>query len=137
MAHKVLADRAPKVPDQVRSAVDPEARRNQHGGFYDGYLLDLCLDADSELITALEVLPANADEAMNAVSLLTMEQRAQGNQVAALSMDGLGWRGELLRQAADPAGMNVARSVPPIDSPSLNRGLFPPSSSPWMRPARP
>lgn len=126
LAHKVLADRAPKVPDQVRSAVDPEARRNQHGGFYDGYLLDLCLDADSELITALEVLPANADEAMNAVPLLAMEQRAQGNQVAALSMDGLGWRGELLRQAADPAGMNVARSVPPIDSPSLNRGLFPP-----------
>ena len=31
-----------------------------------GYPLDIAMDADSEFITAIDVLPANADEAANA-----------------------------------------------------------------------
>jgi transposase len=56
LARKVLQDREPKVPDQLRSLTDVEARRSKHGDYYDGYLLDVLLDADSELITALDVL---------------------------------------------------------------------------------
>jgi hypothetical protein len=40
----------------VISAQDPEARRGKHGDFYEGYLLDTAMDADSELLTALDVL---------------------------------------------------------------------------------
>lgn len=37
LAHKVLAGRKdPKTPDQVRGAVDPDARRRKHGDYYDG-----------------------------------------------------------------------------------------------------
>src|SRR5205823_6188112 len=61
LAHKVLADRDPQANDKVVSAHDPEARCGKHGGYYDGYLLDVAMDADSELLTALNVLPANGD----------------------------------------------------------------------------
>src|SRR5262245_8870864 len=50
LAHKVLNDREPKAADRLRSLVDPEVRTGQHGAFYDGYLLDLSVDADSEMI---------------------------------------------------------------------------------------
>jgi transposase len=57
LAHKVLADRDdPAAEDKVISAQDPEARRGKHGDFYEGYLLDTAMDADSELLTALDVL---------------------------------------------------------------------------------
>ena len=86
LAHKVLADRAQaKATDQVRSVVDPEARLNKHGEWYNGYLVDMSLDADSELITAINVLPANADEAADAHHLIASEEQAQGNNVQAIS----------------------------------------------------
>ena len=44
------------------------------------------MDADSELITQINVLPANGDEAADAVELLRREEQAHGNDVQALSM---------------------------------------------------
>ncbi len=114
LAHKVLADREqPKATDQVRSVVDPEARRNKHRLWYDGYLLDMSLDADSELITAVNVLAANADEAADAQHLIATEEQAQGNDVQALSMDGLGFRGDVLRDLSDASGLALDVYVPP------------------------
>jgi hypothetical protein len=43
-------------------------------------------------------LPGNGDEARDAQPLLEAEQRAQGNTVEAVSMDGRGWNGEVLRR---------------------------------------
>jgi IS5 family transposase len=114
LAHKVLADRDdPEAGDKVISAHDPEARRGKHGDFYDGYLLDVAMDADSELLTALNVLPANGNEGADAVQLLKQEEQAQGNDVQALSMDGAGFRGELLRELTDPEGLALEVFVPP------------------------
>lgn len=115
LAHKVLADQEdPQAPDRVRSAVDPDARRGKHGAYYDGYQLDLLLDAESELITALEVLPGNGDEAADSAPLLHTEEAAQGNAVAALSTDGiLSARGEVLRTLEDPTGLGVVVYAPP------------------------
>ena len=49
LAHRVLADRDdPDKGDQVRSVVDPDARCGKHGAYFDGYLLDSSVDADSE-----------------------------------------------------------------------------------------
>ncbi len=76
LAHKILADREPKAKDKVLSIHDPDARRGMHGGYYEGYLLDIAMDADSEIITATNVLPANGDEGMDAAHLIKQEERA-------------------------------------------------------------
>ncbi len=116
LAHKVLADRNdPKAGDKIRSVHDPDARCGKHGDYYDGYLLDVAMDADSEIITAINVLPANGDEGADAVHLLRQEEEAQGNDVQALSIDGAGYRGDLLRELNDPEGLKVEVFVPPTE----------------------
>lgn len=77
--------------------VDPDARCGKHGEYYDGYLLDVMMDADSELITAIDVLPANGEEAANAIALVKHEQQTHGNNIERLSIDGIGFNGAVLR----------------------------------------
>jgi len=116
LAHKVLADRAdPKAGDKVVSAHDPEARRGKHGDYYDGYLLDVAMDADSQIITALNVLPANGDEGGDAAHLIQQEETAHGNDVEAVSIDGAGYRGTVLRELTDPDGLNLQVFTPPTE----------------------
>ncbi len=62
MAHKILGDQEPKARDKTRSTVDPDARRSRHGAFFDGYLLDILVDADSSIITQINVFPGSFDE---------------------------------------------------------------------------
>jgi transposase len=127
LAHRVLADRdEPDKGDQVRSVVDPDARCGKHGAYFDGYLLDISVDADSERLTALNLLPGNGDEARDAQTLLEAEQRAQGNTVAAVSIDGIGWNGEVLRALSAPQGVGVEVYVPP-PAPE-ETPLFPPAA---------
>lgn len=119
VAHKVLGDQAdPKAKDRLRSTVDPDARSGKHGDFYDGYLCDLLQDPASELITAIEVLPANADEAANSLALIAAEQQAQGNHIEELSIDGVGWNGAVLAALSDPQGPDLTVYVPPRPRPS-------------------
>ena len=114
LAHHVLADRDdPDKGDKVLSVVDPDARCGKHGAYFDGYLLDISLDADSELLTALNVLPGNGDETRDAPTLLAAEQQAQGNTIEALSIDGIGWNGEVLQTLSTPEGGGVTVYVPP------------------------
>lgn len=129
LAHPVLADQDdPEGSDRVRSAVDPDARRGKHGDYYDGYKLDILMDADSEIITALEVLPGNGDEAADTVDLLREEEAAHGNDVAAVSTDGiLSTRGEVLRDLEDPAGLGVVVYAPPPAAPQAE-GFFSPEA---------
>jgi transposase len=119
VTHKVLADREnPDGEDRLLSVVDSDARTGQHQGFFDGYLLDISMDADSELITALNVLPGNGDEAGDAEVLIQAEEQAHQNDIEQLSIDGIGWRGKVLRTLSDPEGLNVDVYVPPRDRPS-------------------
>ncbi len=124
LAHQVLADREPGAKDKVVSAQDPEARCGKHGDYYDGYLLDVAMDADSEIITAVNVLPANGDEGADAAPLIAQEEQAHGNDVAAVSLDGAGYRGRVLRELTDPAGLHLEVFTPPAEAP-LARG-YPP-----------
>ena len=113
-AHQLLADQDdPDGPDRLRSAVDPQARRGKHGRYYDGYACDISLDADSEILTALNLLPANGDEAADARTLIEAEQAAHANQVAALSMDSIGFQGAILRDLSQPDDLNLTVYVPP------------------------
>jgi transposase len=118
VAFKLLADRAdPEAGDRLVSAMDSDARNGKHGQFYVGYLLDVAMDADSEIITAVNVLPANGVEAADAVTLIQQEEAAQGNDVQGLSMDGAGYNGPVLRALTDPQGLNVDVTVPPPPTP--------------------
>jgi transposase/phage-related protein len=111
---KLLADRSdPQAQDRLTSAVDPDARVGKHGSYFVGYLLDLAIDADSELITSLNVLPGNGAEAADAIRLLEQEETAQGNDIAGLSMDGAGYHGPVLRELTAPQGLNLDVTVPP------------------------
>jgi transposase len=114
LTHKVLADRdAPQATDQLVSLHDPQARRAKHGTWYTGYLVDVAVDADSEIITAVDVLPANANEGADASTLIAREEHAHGNDVQAVSLDGAGYQGAVLRTLADPAGLHLEVFVPP------------------------
>jgi transposase len=116
LAHRILADREdPKAGDKVLSVHDPDARCGKHGDFFDGYLIDVAMDADSEILTAINVLPANGNEGGDAAFLIAQEEAAQGNDVQAVSIDGAGYRGPVLRELTDPAGLNLAVFTPPSE----------------------
>jgi hypothetical protein len=116
LAHKILADREdPKASDKVISVDDPDARCGKHGEFFDGYLTDVTMDADSELLTGINVLPANGDEGGDAAYLIQQEEAAHGNNVEAISIDGAGYRGPVLRELTDPAGLNLEVFTPPTE----------------------
>ena len=114
VAHKVLADRDdPKASDKLISVYDPDARCGKHGDFFDGYLADVTMDADSELLTGINVLPANGNEGGDAAYLIAQEEAAHGNDVEAISIDGAGYRGTVLRELTDPHGLNLEVFTPP------------------------
>ena len=99
LAQKILQDREqPDAGRKTLSVHDPEARRGKHGEYYDGYLTDILMDADSGIITQINVLEAGGDEAQDAVILVRAEQAAHGNQIEGLSIDGAGFHGEMLRE---------------------------------------
>jgi hypothetical protein len=111
---KLLADHAdPQAPDRLASAVDPDARTGLHGGYFLGYMLSMLVDPDSGIITEVNVLPANQPEAANAITLIRQEETAQGNDIQALSIDGAGYNGPVLRELTDPNGLNIDVTVPP------------------------
>jgi hypothetical protein len=97
--------------------VDPEARRGKHGDWYKGYVIDITMDADSEVITELNVLSSSGNEAVDAITLIRQEEEAHGNDVKSLSMDGVGFNGSVLRELEDPAGLAVDTIVPPRQEP--------------------
>jgi transposase len=116
LARKVLADRDdPQGGDKLRSVHDPDARCGKHGDFFDGYLLDVSMDADSEIITQINILPGNGDEGADTVYLLASEEAAHGNDVAAVSTDGAGYRGDVLHELTRPEGMKVEVFAPPTE----------------------
>ena len=114
LAHKILDDQEhPEAGDRTLSTTDPDARCGKHGQWFDGYLVDIVIDSDSEIITSVNVLPANGDEAADAPELIRAEEAAHGNDVQALSIDGAGFNGPLLRTLEDPKGLNLDAYVPP------------------------
>jgi transposase len=116
LAHKVLNDREPEAKDKLLSLADRDARTGKHGDYYDGYLLDVSMDADSELLCAVEVLPANGDEGANAKQLIASEEHVHGNDIASLSLDRIGYRGDVLAELSDAVdGPQLTVYVPPID----------------------
>jgi transposase len=115
LAHKVLNDREhPEAGDALASLEDPDARFGRHCGSYCGYLLDIAMDPDSELITSLIVPASSGEEAADAAELIRQEEEAHGNDVEALSADGALCNGKRLRELTDPKGLHLEVFVPPL-----------------------
>jgi hypothetical protein len=120
IARKTLAGHdEPDAPDKLRSVSDPDARRGRHGEFYDGYLTDVMIDADSEFFTAVNVLPASGNESADALTLVEQETSAHGNTIEALSIDGAGFNGPVLRELEEK--YDIDTFVPPKQTSSANR----------------
>ena len=108
VARKILQDFAdPKAGKRTLSVVDSEARRGKHGDWYDGYVVDVLMDADSEIITQLDVLQAGGDEAKSAVNLIQQEQQAHECQIQTMSIDGIGFNGAMIRELEDNQRVRV------------------------------
>ena len=88
----------PQAPGKLRSTVDPDARRGKHGAYDDGYFVDVLIDADSELFTAIDVLPADGNESADVLALLDQEQSAHDNPIDQISIDGAGFDGPVIRE---------------------------------------
>ena len=137
LARKILQDRdQPNATRKTLSVNDSEVRRGKHGEYYDGYLTDILMDAESGLITQINVLEAGGDEARDAVCLVLAEQAAHGNQIEGVSIDGAGFHGEVLRTLegaadadsetgaaaeANAPGLGVKVYVPPKAEPTNGR----------------
>jgi hypothetical protein len=121
LAHHVLVDRDAKstgsTSDRVVSVHDPEARPGTPGDWYTGYLLDVAADADREIITAVNVLLANGAEGADAAKLMTQEEQAHANDVETLSMEGSGFRGDVLRDLTHPQRLRLEVIAPPPREP--------------------
>ena len=128
LAHRILGQiDNPDKPDRIVSITDPDARQGKHGNYYKGYQLDISLDADSEILTAVTTPPANQDEAGNAKTLIESEEKEHGNDIQALSMDGIGFRGDVLRSLNAPQGPGLAVFVPPREFSSYSGPCFTPA----------
>lgn len=124
-AHKVLGDREEGAKDKVVSLVDVEVRTGKHGDWYDGYMLDVLVDADSEVMTGIDVLAANADEAANTVAMIKGEEEAHGNDIEAVSIDSIGYQGKVLEALIDDEdGPQMAVFVPPYKRGGAKEGCF-------------
>ena len=120
IAAKVLGEAGdPKAEGRTLSMVDSDARRGKHGDFFDGYMLDVMIDADSELYTAINVFAAGGNEALDTLELLDQEQTVHGNQIEQVSIDGVGFNGPLLRELETERGIET--TVPPPTEPSTGR----------------
>jgi hypothetical protein len=101
----------------TQAGVPPDARNGKHGQFYVGYLVDVAMDADSEIVTAVNVLPANGAEAVDAVILTQQEEAAQANNVQAdkkrkkeASLFPFLWKAQLSGSSSSPPS-----AEPPLD----------------------
>jgi hypothetical protein len=104
--------------DRVISTVDPQARhghKSNHRGF-DGYKGHAAIDADSEIITAVVVTPANTGDAEPVADLIADlangEQTATATDSVAVYGDSAYGAGDVLEQL-DAAGIEAMTKVQP------------------------
>ena len=108
--------------DRLLSIHDPEMRHGRKSARkrFDGHKAAVAVDTDEQLITAVAVLPGNAQDHEQALALVEQSEAATGCAVAETLADGAYGSGET-RQAFADAGRPIVAKVP---NPS-NQGCFP------------
>ena len=99
--------------DRLVSVHDPEMRHGRKSARkrFDGHKAAVAVDADERLITAVAVLPGNAQDHERALALVEQSEAATGCAVAETLADGAYGDGET-RQAFADAGRRLVAKVP-------------------------
>lgn len=102
------------APDRLVSVHDPEQRhgRKSKRKRFDGHKVALAVDTESQLITAVEVLPGNAADAQGALDLVEQTEAATGCIVAETIGDCAYGAGATRQAFADAGRTLVAKSLP-------------------------
>jgi transposase len=99
--------------DRLVSVHDPEMRHGRKSASkrFDGHKAAVAVDADEQLITAVAVLPGNAQDRERALDLVAQSEANTGCAVAETLADGAYGDGET-RQAFADAGRRLVAKVP-------------------------
>jgi len=110
------------APDRLISVHDPEMRhgRKSSSHRFNGHKAQVAVDTDTQLITAVEVLPGNAPDADKALEVVEASAAATGCEVEEVIGDCAYGAGETRAEFA-AAGRTVVAKVPDIQ----NQGYFP------------
>jgi hypothetical protein len=73
--------------------------------------------ADIHIPTTLALVAQTRDKLLDALELVRREEAAHGNDIEALSIDGIGYNGPVLRELEDPGGLAIDTTVPPKAKP--------------------
>ena len=119
-------DRGPRLkrgvaPDRLISMHDPEMRhgRKSSSHRFNGHKVQVAVDTDTQLITAVDVLPGNAPDAEQALEVVEASEAATGCQVMEVLGDCAYGAGETRAEFA-AAGRTLIAKVPDIQ----NQGYF-------------
>jgi hypothetical protein len=109
------------APDRLISVHDPEMRhgRKSSSHRFNGHKTQVAVDTDSQLITALEVLPGNAADAEQALTVVEASEAATGGQVVEVLGDCAYGAGETRAEFAE-SGRSLIAKVPDLQ----NQGCF-------------
>ncbi|KKI90655.1 hypothetical protein WQ54_19520 [Bacillus sp. SA1-12] len=99
MLKKVISDRKDSAKDRIISVVDPEARTGHKSDMrtIQGYKDHIMIDEESEIITAVKVTPANAEDGDQLIDLITQFKKCHGALPTETSADKGYWFGKNLR----------------------------------------
>lgn len=109
------------APDRLISVHDPEMRhgRKSRSQRFNGHKAQIAVDTDSQLITAVEVLPGNAPDAERALEVVEASETATGGEVEEVIGDCAYGAGETRAEFA-ASGRTLVAKVPEIQ----NQGCF-------------
>jgi hypothetical protein len=109
------------APDRLISVHDPEMRHGRKSGShrFNGHKVQVAVDTETQLITAVDVLPGNAPDAEQALKVTEASEAATGCQVVEVLGDCAYGAGETRAEFA-AAGRTLIAKVPDIQ----NQGYF-------------
>ncbi|MFB9760237.1 IS1182 family transposase [Ectobacillus funiculus] len=96
---KVISDRKDSAKDRIISVVDSDARTGHKSDMrtIQGYKDHILMDEESEIITAVKVTPANAEDGDQLIDLITQFKKRHGTLPTETSADKGYWFGKNLR----------------------------------------
>jgi hypothetical protein len=100
--------------DRIVSVTDPEMRHGRKScqQRFDGHKASVAADAETGLITDVDILPGNAHDSQNVVELVERSEEAVGDKVETVIGDSAYGAGGVRQQMAE-AGRQVVAKVPP------------------------
>jgi hypothetical protein len=100
--------------DRIVSVTDPEMRHGRKSSQqrFDGHKASVAADAETGLITDVDILPGNAHDSQNVVEVMERSEEALGDKVETVIGDSAYGTGGVRQKMAD-AGRQVVAKVPP------------------------